>query len=160
MLVVSDTSPVNYLVLIDEIALLPKIYGRIFLPQAVLEELSHTRAPAPVKNWAAHLPLWVEVRVPHLPASPDLAALGLGEREAILLAEELHADALLIDDRQGHASALKHGLRTIGTTGVLQQAAALGLIDLPSTISRLLETNFHISDQIIQDLLRKPGAPE
>ena len=155
MLIVSDTSPVNYLVLIDEIEILPKIYGKIFLPQTVLEELKHTKAPVPVKHWTAHLPDWAEVRAPHLPASPDLGFLGSGEREAILLAEELHADVLLIDDRQGHVYAAKHGLRTIGTTGVLEQAAALGLIDLPSAINRLLLTNFHISGEIIQDLLRK-----
>ena len=67
----------------------------------------------------------------HHPPKPDaeLADLDLGEREAIQLAEEQHADLLLIDERKGRQRARQRGLKTTGTLGVLLSAGELGLID-------------------------------
>jgi predicted nucleic acid-binding protein len=45
MIVVADTSPINYLVLIKEIEVLPKLYGKIVIPEAVREELLPNRRP-------------------------------------------------------------------------------------------------------------------
>lgn len=56
MIVVSDTTPVNYLVLIDQIHLLKELYGRLFLPQAVHEEMQREGTPEKVLDWAARLP--------------------------------------------------------------------------------------------------------
>lgn len=39
MIVVADTSPINYLVLIEQIGILPKMYGRVVIPHTVREEL-------------------------------------------------------------------------------------------------------------------------
>lgn len=39
MIIVSDTSPLNYLVLIGEIAILQKLAGQVIIPQAVYHEL-------------------------------------------------------------------------------------------------------------------------
>src|SRR5690349_9518745 len=89
MLVIADTSPLNYLILIDAVELLPRLYRQIILPQAAWEELQQPGAPAAVSRWANTLPFWVEIRKPPTVASidPDLASLGNGEREAIILAE-------------------------------------------------------------------------
>ena len=51
MIIVSDTTPINYLVLIGEIDLLEKLYRRVIVPQAVVHELHHPRTPAVVTNW-------------------------------------------------------------------------------------------------------------
>lgn len=51
MIIVSDTSPINYLVLIQEIELLPKLFGEVVIPQAVLDELKQTGTLEAVKNW-------------------------------------------------------------------------------------------------------------
>lgn len=64
MVVVADTSPINYLVLIDRIGILPQLYTRILIPTAVLEELKHPVAPEPVRDWAAHPPSWLDVLPP------------------------------------------------------------------------------------------------
>jgi predicted nucleic acid-binding protein len=74
MQVVADTSLFNYLILIDQIALLPALYGRIIIPPAVLyEELLHSSSPLPVRAWAISLPAWLDVRFlclsPHHPES-------------------------------------------------------------------------------------------
>jgi predicted nucleic acid-binding protein len=56
MIAVADTSPICYLVLIDEIVLLPKLFNHVLVPQSVLDELLHADAPAAVRNWAPDLP--------------------------------------------------------------------------------------------------------
>jgi predicted nucleic acid-binding protein len=63
MLVVSDTSPLCYLLLIDQIDLLPKIYGRVVIPQAVRDELADERSPQLVKSWIEQPPDWLEIQV-------------------------------------------------------------------------------------------------
>ena len=56
--VVADTSPLNYLVLIEAIEVLPQLYERICVPEAVIAELRSSDAPLPVQQWAAVLPAW------------------------------------------------------------------------------------------------------
>lgn len=51
MIVISDTSPINYLVLIGEIDLLPTLYGEIIVPPIVFDELSTDGSPIEVKRW-------------------------------------------------------------------------------------------------------------
>jgi predicted nucleic acid-binding protein len=93
MVVIADTSPVNYLVLIAAIEILPKLYGGVIVPQPVLEELRHLDAPKPVVEWANDLPEWVEVvATVQLNIDADLAELDAGEAAAIGLAQA-HPDA-------------------------------------------------------------------
>jgi predicted nucleic acid-binding protein len=106
MVVIADTSPVNYLVLIEAIDVLPRLYGRVAIPQPVLEELRHPEAPQPVLEWANDLPEWVEVvATVQLNVDADLAELDAGEAAAIALAQA-HPDALLLmDDAKGRNEA-------------------------------------------------------
>ena len=62
MIVVADTTPLNYLVLIGQIELLSVLYQRVLIPQEVHRELQQSRTPATVSQWAASLPAWCEVR--------------------------------------------------------------------------------------------------
>jgi|HubBroStandDraft_1064217.scaffolds.fasta_scaffold462350_2 predicted nucleic acid-binding protein len=106
MIVIADTGPINYLILIQEIEILPALYGRILVPSSVCEELKRPRAPDLVRSWVSQPPAWFEVRTPaHLP-DPELAGahLDASERDAILLAEELGADQLIIDEARDGAS--------------------------------------------------------
>jgi predicted nucleic acid-binding protein len=84
-----------------------------------------------------------------------MADLGAGERDAILLARELSADLVLMDDRSGRAEARRQQVVTTGTLGVLESAAMRGLLHLPEALSRLLETNFHVDQSLIDDLLER-----
>jgi predicted nucleic acid-binding protein len=107
MVVVADTSPINYLVLIEQIDLLKQLYARILIPPAVLAELKHPVAPKPVREWADNAPKWVEVLSPK--SSLILAHLDPGESEAIALASELHAEVVLIDEQAGRQEAVRRG---------------------------------------------------
>jgi predicted nucleic acid-binding protein len=86
MIVVADTSPLNYLILIGEVERLPSLYRKILIPQAVHKELLRAQTPLTVRNWAASLPAWCEERSVTGPPDLGLDDLDLGEREAIQLA--------------------------------------------------------------------------
>ncbi|HMD98502.1 MAG TPA: hypothetical protein VKM93_14355 [Terriglobia bacterium] len=58
--VVADTSPLNYLLLIGEVDLLPRLYGRVLVPDIVVSELIDSEAPPAVRTWASHVPSWVD----------------------------------------------------------------------------------------------------
>ena len=153
MIVVSDTSPLNYLVLIKQEDLLLKLFGRVIIPQVVFNELSAAGASAQVRDWAQNLPVWIEVKQTALTANNSLNILDAGEREAILLAQELSADLLLVDDRQARQAAVNLGIEITGILGVLDRATREGLINLKTAIENLQKTNFHIADDLIQKLL-------
>lgn len=153
MIVVCDTSPVNYLVLIDEIDLLPQLFTTVVLPAAVLAELQHPRTPPRVASWAHELPPWVRVISPEVPVED--VGLGRGEAEAIAIATQIAADTVLIDERKATVVARDRGLVVTGTLGVLVLAADSKLVDLEASIRRLLGTNFRVSPALIDDVLRQ-----
>jgi predicted nucleic acid-binding protein len=153
MIVVADTTPVNYLILIGEIDVLAKLYGRVVIPKAVREELTRSRAPASVRAWIAQPPDWLEVLSPGTISDTALDKLDAGERDAIALAEQLSADQLIVDELLGRREAERRGLSVIGTIGVLREAADEGLLDLRISIERLRQTSFHISPAILAILL-------
>jgi len=153
VIVVSDTSPLNYLVLIQHADVLPLVFGRVLAPPAVIAELLHPGSPAVIQAWAQTPPTWLEVRAPAA-IDPSLG-LGPGETEAISLARELKADVVLIDERKGLAVARQCGLFVTGTLGVLGIAAEKELISLPSAIAALRQTSFRASDDLLNAMLQR-----
>ena len=153
MIVACDTSPVSYLVLIDEIDLLPQLFTTVVLPAGVLAELQHPRTPPRVASWARELPPWVRVISPEGPVGD--VGLGRGEAEAIAVATQIAADTVLIDERKATVVARQRGLLVTGTLGVLALAAESKLVDLEASIGRLLDTNFRASPALIDDILRQ-----
>ena len=153
MVVVADTSPINYLVLIGQIDLLPRLYTRILIPAAVLTELNHRLAPKPVQDWASNAPQWLEVLTPN--TNLTLGQLDLGESEAIALAVEMHAEVLLIDDLAGRQEAVRRGLRVAGTLSVLDEADKAGLVNFEEAIAQLRETSFRVSEAVVSEIMQK-----
>ena len=152
MIVVSDTSPLNYLILIKQDELLHKLFGNVIIPQVVFDELQGKGAPLPILEWVQNLPSWIEIQQTHLIAVPMLDILDKGEREAILLAQELSADLVLLDDRRARVIAMDLGITITGTIGILDKAARMGLIDLSIVFDELQKTNFYIAKDLIEKL--------
>lgn len=152
MIVVSDTSPLNYLVLIEQIECLPRLFGRVLVPEAVRRELLHPETPAVVRAWILSAPEWLEVHA--APPALESEVLGPGEAEAIPLAEELDA-LLLVDDLEAREAALERGLGATGTLGVLERAAAAGLLELPEALARLRTTTFRLSARLESFVLER-----
>ncbi len=153
MIVVADTTPINYLILIEEIDVLATLYGRVVIPDVVRQELLRPRTPVTVREWTERPPVWLDVRTSNPVSDPGLARLDAGERAAITLAEELVADQLIVDDSFARRIAESRGLSVIGTVGVLREAAELGLLDLRIAFKRLQQTTFHVSPALLAKLL-------
>jgi len=153
MIVVSDTSPLNYLILIGQVDLLPTLFSRVIAPPAVLAEMRQAGAPQAVAKWADSPPQWLEVIAP---ATIDGSLrMGAGEVEAICLAQELKADCILIDERKASSVARRLGLAVTGTLNVLALAAERNLLDLAVAIAGLQQTNFRGPADLIEDLLKQ-----
>jgi predicted nucleic acid-binding protein len=158
VIVVSDTSPLFYLLLIGEIDLLPALFGTVLIPEAVTRELRHAGVPTPVKQWVVKFPPWLQVRAGGPEGSdsaPRLAALDDGEREAIQLAYRLDGDLVVLDDKAARVAAAVLGLKVTGTLGILDTAARRGLVDLPAAVARLQRTNFRAAPALLQWLLAR-----
>jgi predicted nucleic acid-binding protein len=94
-LVVADTGPVNYLISIGHIDLLPALFEKIIWPLAVQSELASRKAPPPVRQWIAAPPAWLEVRATlGLPEDASLINLDPGEKAAIQLFTSLYASLI------------------------------------------------------------------
>jgi predicted nucleic acid-binding protein len=155
MIVVADTTPLNYLILIDEVELLPILFGPVLLPLAAFEELQHAGTPLKVREWMAHPPDWVEVRSVSTPLHPMLTSLDPGEREAIQLALDLGIGTVLMDEAEGRQVAEALHLEVRGTLGILERAAKLGKLDLRPALDKLQQTNFRISPSFLASFLKR-----
>ncbi|MGG6295020.1 DUF3368 domain-containing protein [Leptolyngbya sp. AN02str] len=155
MIVVADTSPINYLLLINQIDLLPRLFQQIIIPEIVRDEMLDPDAPPVLQQWIANPPSWLTIQtVPIIDTT--LSSLDPGEQAAITLAQTLPADLLIIDERLGRRIAEERGIAIIGMLGILDDAADQGLINLAEVLARLQQTNFRVSRSIIQTLLNKP----
>lgn len=153
MIVVADTSPINYLIQIEQISVLSRLYGRILAPPAVFYELTHRAAPPEVRNWAATPPVWLEIVKPE--TSLLLGHLDPGESEAIALAIEMSADVLLIEDHAGRHEASRQGLKVAGTLSVLDDADQAGLLRFDDAVTRLRKTSFRVSDAVLAEIMQR-----
>lgn len=158
MIVVADSTPINILVRIGLVDLLPQLFGNVVLPTAVLAELTDARAPSILREFGTALPAWVKVQSPKL-VDPQLAA-DPGEREAICLALELRADLLLVDDKAARALATARGVRITGTLGVLELAARRGHLDFADAVRRIRNTDFMIAESLIASAMARLGLRE
>jgi predicted nucleic acid-binding protein len=149
-------TPVRYgIILIEYTHILPALYGRVLVPPAVVAELNRERTPVVVHCPQAGVAAGSR---PEPPARVRTRGLGPGELEALALAEELSADALLMDERDGRREAERRGLAVLGTLRVFADAAEHGLAELSGALDRLKRTNFRASEQLIQWLLERDAA--
>ncbi|HEY9598815.1 MAG TPA: DUF3368 domain-containing protein [Cyanophyceae cyanobacterium] len=153
MIVVSDTSPICYLLLINQIEILQVLYNVVTIPQTVADELSASESPPVVKNWMTKPPDWLQVQASEILQSIELEKLDPGEQEAILLAEQLKADLVILDDKAARRIALERGLRIIGLLGILKDAARAGLLDLETSFEQLREVGFWVAPSLLERLL-------
>lgn len=161
--IVSDTTPVNYLAVIGQVELLPTLFGSVLIPCAVARELTHAAAPAEARRLIEAPPAWLEIRRVADERAREVRGqtrrLGAGEIEAICLALDCRADYLLTDDRDARSSAERqYGIRVTGTLGVLELAAARKLIDLKTVVGQLAATTLRVPAAAIQALLEREAS--
>ena len=150
--VVSDTTPLHYLLLIDQVSILEKLYGRVIVPPAVMQELGHPAAPPVVASWAKSPPSWLTVKAPAF-VSPRFESLDFGEQQALALAKEIHADLILLDDKLARRFAEREALKVKGTLGIVADAAKAGWLPFRQTVEALQRTTMRLEPLLVERLI-------
>jgi predicted nucleic acid-binding protein len=160
MIAVSNTTPLRYLIAIEQEHLLGQLFEKVIVPAAVHEELTEARTPENVRRRILSLPAWYEVRTaPENRGTAFPVTLHRGEREAILLAEAVRPDVILIDEQVGRTIALNRNLPVSGTLGILERADTIGLVsDFPQVLRQLKTSGFFVTDSLEQQLLQRHRA--
>lgn len=152
-IVVSDASPLHYLILVDAVDFLPRLFSQVIIPSAVSAELTHPNTPTSVSHWIGQPPSWLKIIHPQtVDRSFNLDA---GEAEAISLALELGIASILIDERKGRMAAAARGLLLIGTMALVERFAREGWIDFDRTVSRLRAANFRMNEQLVTEAKKR-----
>ena len=160
MIIVSDTSPVSNLILIERLDILRELFSEIIIPPSVDGEI---RA---LKQFGKDLTVyenavWIKVSAPkNLQKAQHLQAnLDEGEAQAIALALEINCDLLLMDERIGTNIARQEGLQTVGLVGVLIKAKDEKLIAEVSIILDELKNTagFWLNADLEKKILQKLG---
>jgi predicted nucleic acid-binding protein len=159
MIVVSNATPLIGLAMAERFDLLQKLFGRIYIPQGVYDEVV-TEGGQRFGTQEVSDAAWIElVEVKDRLAVEVLADdLGKGESETIVLAREMGADWVLVDERLARRKLDALGIPTIGTLGILLKAKEVGLLRTVAPSVELLRTRgFRLSRRVYDDVLRIAG---
>ena len=155
---VANASPLIALAKIDRFSLLEKLFQQVVVPESVWEEVVVRGAGKPgaesvvlaqQEGWLSKQPVRDVLAVTLLRTT-----LGAGEAEAIVLAQELRATWVLVDDDLARTYARRIGLKVKGTAGILLAAYQAGLLDdLKASLDELRARGFWLSDHTYQTIL-------
>ena len=158
MIVVSDSSPLIALARVGQLHLLQMLFGEVLIPGAVWDEVVQADRPEVAEIVSAD---WVRV----VAVADDSYLLALrteldrGEAEAISLAADVRADALLLDERSARQLAASMGLQVIGVIGVLKLAKQRGFItEVRPVLDQLVTSlSFRLGKTLYEQTLRDAG---
>lgn len=158
MIVVSDTTPVISLMKAGQLELLRQLFEVVYIPEAVYRELTDNEAFSEEVRMVQECEFLNIQKVDNgksVAILQNFTGLDAGESEAIILADEINSDVLLMDERKGRQVAKKLGIRITGTIGILAQAFDEGMLtkeDVARCIERLKESGIRISEKLYQRL--------
>jgi uncharacterized protein len=155
MVVVSDTTTISNLYLIDKLWLLEKLYQEVIIPDTVYRELKKLRKIASDNAIQFELTSWIKVGEVHQKDLVTVLSLDRGEAEAIVLAKEMNADLLIIDELKGRKYAKQLNIEVIGLAGILLMAKQKKLINsVEQTLNELKDkAGFWISNKLFDTIL-------
>lgn len=159
MIIISDTTPIITLLKLERLDLLKNLFGEVVIPRAVYEELTSNPkylSEAQVISECSFLKRSEISDRQSIKILREVVGLDTGESEAIALADEQHADLLIIDERKGRSVAKQMGLKIIGTIGILIQAFDCKLLsrqEIFDCVETLKVSEIRISDMLILGVL-------
>lgn len=159
MIVVSDATPLIGLAKIERLTLLQDMFGEVLVPQAVYSEVVFGAPQTPDAAKVRHSS-WIHVRQITNRTGVDYLRVDLdsGEAEALVLANELNADWILLDETKARLAAELLGMRFIGTVGLFLLAKRQGKIErIRPLLDALRSHKFYISDRLCQIVLHQAG---
>jgi predicted nucleic acid-binding protein len=153
-LVIADASALICLSWVDQLQVLPALFGRIVVPPAVAAEATHR---------GSALPNWIDVRPLGRPLDDRVVAahLGAGEGEVLCLGLERENAWLILDDGEARALARELGLRILGTAAVLVEAKRAGhLAQVRPVLDALLAKGFRLDRKVYNRILTAAGEAQ
>ncbi len=163
MIVVSDTTPIISLMKAGQLELLQKLFGIVYIPETVYRELTDNEAFSEEVRMVQECEFLYVQKVDNgksVTILQNFTGLDAGESEAIILADEMNSDVLLMDEHKGWQVAKKLGITITGTIGILTQAFDEGMLtkeDVERCIERLQESGIRISEKLYQRLNMEMG---
>ncbi len=160
--VIADASPLIALAKIDRFFLLKRLFGEIWVPDAVWEEVVVQGAGKPAAELvvSAEQATWVQRRKIEEALAVEVlrATLGRGEAEVIVLAQETGARWVLLDDDLARAQADRLGLHVKGSAGILLAGHSAGFLhNVKADLDTLRARGFWLSDRVYRAILSKAG---
>ena len=164
MIVVSNATPIISLTKAGILDLLGSLYEEILIPQAVYDELTTNNTFSHEVNTIKECKFLTVRKVGNEFAVKLLQKqlnLDLGESESIVLAESIHSDLLIIDEKKARRIAKEMGLKITGTLGFLVELKSRGKVNLIKPIlDAMLESGIRISVLLYKEILHKSGELE
>ena len=157
--VISNSSPLIALSKISQLELIEKLFGKIIIPKAVYEEVVVKGGNrAGVNEIKKAVDDWIQVKEIKDRKEVNVlqAVLDYGEAEVIVLAQEINADLLILDNREPRIFAKHLGFKIIGTIGIILLANKKGIINKPlEKILELREKGFYISNSLLNEIIKE-----
>ncbi|MCH8318192.1 MAG: DUF3368 domain-containing protein [Bacteroidetes bacterium] len=155
--VILDTTPILTLLKISKFSLLKDIYEKIIIPEGVYQEIEIGKNKEYYINLAELE--WVKIeKIKNNQAIKYLAGLDKGEAEVIILAEEINADIVVIDEKIGREYAKRNNLNLTGTLGILIKAKNKRLIKaIKPLIDEMQNKGVWLNDKLIISVLKITG---
>lgn len=152
--VISDTTPILSLLKINKLYLLKELYGQIIVPYAVFREIENGKQKPCYQN-LKHTE-WIKFEYLKNPTSLDLFIdLDAGEAEVLILAKEINADLVILDEILGRRYAKQLGLNMTGTIGILLKSKEIGLIkSISGLLTELSEKGTWFNQKLIKMVLK------
>ncbi len=158
--IVSNTTPIISLLKLNRLELLQKLYKQIYIPTAVYNEIEAGKSKGYYKDLSRLS--WINiVEIQDKQAVAYFLDLDAGEAEAIVLATELYADLIVLDEKLGRFHAKHAKLKVTGTIGILIKAKHEGLIkELKPLLDELTEKEVWISEKLKKEIFNIVGEKE
>ena len=155
--IVSNTTPIIFFLKLNKLDILHQMYGQIYIPEAVYNEIEAGKA----KDFYQDLSTieWINIQeIKDKQAVKYFLDLDAGEAESIILATELNANLIILDEKLGRHHAKHADLKVTGTIGVLIKVKSLGLIEkITPLMDELIEEGVWISETLKNSILKKVG---
>ena len=155
--VIVNSTPLIILSKIGELEILKNLYGEIMIPRAVFEEVTRKNDLANEKILKSE---WIKIFEVQDKSDRKIyqAKLHDGEVEVMMLAKEISADLLIIDDNSAKKFAKFLCFKVTGTLGILLKAKSEKIIsEVRPILDKMLAEKFYISDKIINLVLKTAG---
>lgn len=157
MIIICDSSPLIALSIINQLDLLDKLFGEVYVPLSVFSEVAFESKPE-----AHRIELWAKGKVVSATDEPLRQSFSLlldvGESEAMALYFEKKADYLLIDEKKGRRIAAYNHINIVGSLGILLLSKRKGLISSVAPLLDIIQQSYiRISDELYRKTLQLAG---